>query len=74
MARWNPTHNIIKNFAFGDPVKQYKTGTQAYLSGDALDFAALNHCATMIKPEDQVVVDDNEDAEDNEKVEGGDVA
>ncbi len=50
MARWNPTHNIIRNFAFGDPSKQYKKGTQAYLSGDALDFAALNHCATMINP------------------------
>ena len=48
MARWEPTHNIIRNFAFGD--KQYKKGTQAYLSGECLDFAALNRCATMINP------------------------
>ena len=68
MARWSPTHNIIKNFAFGDPAKQYKKGTQARLSGDCLDFAALNRCATMInptvKPETEVI-----DVSD----EGGDV-
>ena len=50
MARWEPTHNIIKNFAFGDPAKQYKKGTQARLSGDALDFAVLNRLVTMINP------------------------
>jgi hypothetical protein len=51
MARWEPTHTIIKNFAFGDPAKQYKKGTSTRLSGDCLDFAALNHCALLIKPE-----------------------
>jgi hypothetical protein len=69
MARWNPTHNIIRNFAFGDPVKQYKKGTTAYLSGDTLDFAALNHCATMINPTITPVVDEPESSEG----EGGDV-
>ena len=71
MARWNATHNIIKNFAFGDPVKQYKAGTQAYLSGDALDFAALNHCATMINPTIPPVIDPPESDEDGG--EGSDV-
>ncbi len=51
MARWQPTHTIIKNFAFGSPAKQYKKGTEARLSGDCLDFAALNHCALLIKSE-----------------------
>lgn len=63
MARWNPTHNIIRSFAFGDPVKQYRKGTQAYLSGDALDFAALNHCATMINPTIPPVEPENNEGE-----------
>ena len=57
MARWDPTHNIIKNFAFGEPAKQYKKGTQARLSGECLDFAALNRCATMINPEAPILED-----------------
>jgi hypothetical protein len=49
MARWNPTHVIIKNFAFGEPVRQYKKGQEVYLGGDVLDFAALNRCAKCLK-------------------------
>jgi hypothetical protein len=51
MARWEPTHTITRGFGFGDPVKQYKKGSTARLSGDCLDFAALNQCALKIKPD-----------------------
>lgn len=61
MARWESTHDIIRNFAYGNPVKQYRKGTQAYLSGDCLDFAALNRCAMKINPTfievEEVVID-----------------
>ena len=70
MARWNPTHNIISNFAFGDPVKQYKKGTQARLSGECLDFAALNRCVTMIQSDEVEVI---EEVEATEEGEGSDV-
>ncbi len=69
MARWSPTHNITRNFAFGDPAKQYKKGTQARLSGDCLEFADLNRCAALINPTIPLIVDEPESSDG----EGGDV-
>ena len=71
MARWEPTHNITKNFAFGSPAKQYKKGTQARLSGDCLDFAALNRLATLIDPTFVPVIEVDEPESD--EGEGSDV-
>ena len=53
MARWKPNCTITRNFAFGG--KQYKKGTEAYLSGDAKDFAALNRLAVMVKTDEPVI-------------------
>ena len=39
-----PNCKITRNFAFGD--KQYKKGSEAYLSGDAEAFALENNLAT----------------------------
>ena len=50
MARWENTHKIHKNFAFGDPAKQYKKGTEARLNGDCATFAESSGCATLINP------------------------
>ena len=54
MARWKPNCIITRNFAFGN--KQYKKGTETYLSGEAKDFAALNRLATMLEPDNPAVV------------------
>ena len=57
MARWENTHSITKNFAFGDPVKQYKKGSEVRLNGDCAKFAEGNSCATLINPAAPVLND-----------------
>ena len=64
MARWEDTHNIIVNFAFGDPCIQYKKGTKVRLNGDCAKFAESRGCATLINPAAIVLeVIEEEDAE-----------
>ena len=74
MARWEPTHNIIRNFAFGSPAKQYKKGTQARLSGECLEFAALKRLAIVIDPTCAPLTDSDEVEEGGDGIEGSDVA
>jgi len=30
MPKYNPTHEITRNFAYGDPIVQYKKGQRVY--------------------------------------------
>ncbi len=39
MPKYNPTHEITRNFAYGDPAIQYKKGDKVYLNDDIADFA-----------------------------------
>jgi hypothetical protein len=63
MARWEDTHIINKNFAFGNPAIQYRKGSKARLNGDCAEFAELNDCATLINPR-QVFTDNNDSDEE----------
>jgi|TARA_R110000851_G_scaffold332695_1_gene509545 hypothetical protein len=58
MARWEKTHIINNNFAFGDPVVQYKKGSEARLNGDCAKFAENTGSATALNPAKHIF-DDN---------------
>jgi len=49
MPKYNPTHEITRNFAYGDPIVQYKKGQRVYLNDDVASFAE-GVCAKRFAP------------------------
>jgi hypothetical protein len=49
MPKYNTTHLITRNFAYGDPVIQYKKGTKVYLNDETATFAE-GLCADRFAP------------------------